>query len=177
MYNKWVALFSQTGSEILNITNNLKVDPYKIITNQQDISKINKQLLEKYKDKIIYLQKKPTEEEYIKVLEGADIITLHGWLRIIPANICNKYKIYNLHPGLITKYPILKGFNPQEKAFNLKLPTAGCVIHEVVPEVDSGKILEYSEFDITNNTLDEVYTKLHDSATLLWTKFLQGKVK
>ena len=44
-----------------------------------------------------------------------DLITLHGYLRIIPENICKQCKhIYNGHPGLINMYPELKGKDPQE---------------------------------------------------------------
>ena len=86
--------------------------------------------------------------------------------------MCENYRIYNLHPGLITKYPILKGFNPQEKAFRLKLPTSGSVIHKVTPVLDSGKILKSIEVDIKNLSLDEVYDKIHKSSSQLWTDFL-----
>jgi folate-dependent phosphoribosylglycinamide formyltransferase PurN len=45
------------------------------------------------------------------------IVTLHGWLRVIPAYVCERSRIYNGHPGLITKYPELKGKDPQVRAF------------------------------------------------------------
>ena len=43
------------------------------------------------------------------------LITLNGWLRIVPPDKCAKYNIYNGHPGLITKYPELKGKDPQQR--------------------------------------------------------------
>lgn len=174
---KWVALFSQTGSEILNVSNLLEINPYKIITNQQDITKINQTLLNKYKKQILTVDKKPSLSMYYNMLDDADLITLHGWLRIIPGEICNKYEIYNLHPGLITKYPELKGFNPQEKAYKLKLPTSGCVIHKVTPEVDSGEILASSEVSIKNLKLEDVYKILHNNASKLWYMFLNQKIR
>ena len=69
------------------------------------------------------------------------IVTLHGWLRIVPPYVCERSKIYNGHPGLITKYPELKGKDPQEKAFKLKHKTIGCVLHKVSAGVDEGKIV------------------------------------
>ena len=87
--------------------------------------------------------------------------------------MCENYNIYNLHPGLITKYPFLKGFNPQEKAFNLKLPTSGSVIHKVTSELDGGEILKSIEVDIKNLTLEEVYSELHKASSQLWVDFLQ----
>ena len=102
---------------------------------------------------------------------------MHGYLRIIPEYLCTNFHILNLHPGLITTYPELKGFNPQEKAFKLGLPTSGVVIHEVIPEVDSGKIIAAKETSIAGLTLDEVYTRLHDLATSTWIDVLQTELK
>ena len=100
---------------------------------------------------------------------------MHGWLRIVPEEICDKYEIYNGHPGLITEYPELKGKDPQVRAFEGKYKLAGSVIHEVVPEVDAGKILYEHAISIDGLTLDEVYSSLHDVSTNLWIDFLREK--
>ena len=99
-----------------------------------------------------------------------------AYSRIIPSEICKEYSIVNLHPGLITKYPILKGKDPQEKAYNLGLKTSGAVIHEVVAEVDSGKILDSIEISIEGLTLDEVYENLHKCSSELWIKFFKEHI-
>ena len=89
--------------------------------------------------------------------------------------MCEQYNIYNGHPGLITKYPELKGKDPQVRAYEGKYETAGSVIHEVVPEVDAGKILKEGEVDIKDKSLDEVYSSLHKLSTDLWIDFLKEK--
>lgn len=176
-FKKWVAFFSQTGSEILNISESLNRLPDLVVTNQSDLSKVNKDFLQKIKDRLIVIPNKPSVEDYYKLTKHIDfvnsIITLNGYLRIIPDFMCENYSIYNLHPGLITKYPFLKGFNPQEKAFNLKLPTSGSVIHKVTPVLDGGEILKSIEVNIENLTLEEVYNKLHKASSQLWINFLQ----
>lgn len=170
----WIALFSQTGSEIYNISKKLEKEPDLIITNRTDLKGINPWFLQKMYNRIVFIPKKPTIEDYLKVIpEGNHIITLHGYLRIIPGEICKKFNIYNLHPGLITDYPILKGFNPQEKAYNLQLPYSGAVIHKVVEEVDSGEILKSVRVHIKDLSLEEVYKKLHKASTKLWVNFLK----
>ena len=175
---QWIAFFSQTGTEILNISNKLNVFPSLIVTNKEDYKQINFELYNECYDRIEFLPKKPTLNDYIKLINKYQylfdnaIITLNGYLRIIPEELCNRFNIYNLHPGLITKYPSLKGFNPQEVAYVLNLPTSGCVIHKVTPELDSGEILKDIEVDIKGCTLDEVYSKLHDAAEEIWIDFL-----
>lgn len=173
----WIALFSQTGSEIYNISVLLGKEPDIIITNRTDLKNISPVFLMKMYGKIVFIPNKPSVKDYLKVIpEGNHIITLHGYLRIIPSEICDKYTIYNLHPGLITEYPELKGFNPQEKAYNLQLPYSGAVIHKVISEVDSGQILSSVEVSIKDLGLEEVYKELHKASTKLWVNFLKPLV-
>lgn len=175
---KWVAFFSQTGSEILNISKRLGKFPDTIICNGF-LDKTNKELLEN--KSVIYTRTKPTVSDY-KQFIGSDkdtLVTLHGWLRIVPREVCEHYNnIWNLHPGLITKYPELKGKDPQERVFNKShlYPDIGVVIHEVVPEVDEGPIkIEKSIKNIFANK-DDLYYNLHSIATEAWSEFLNETV-
>jgi len=181
----WISFFSQTGTEIHNLTNALNIYPSCIVTNKQDHTTTNSCLLattEFRQHKLnlsnlwVQLPKTPTVDEYKKVLDNFNnpVITLHGYLRIIPKEICEKYEIYNLHPGLIDKYPSLKGFNPQERAFREGYKLAGCVIHRVVPEVDAGEILLSQGINIEGMDLSEVYNALHKTAFDLWKSFFTG---
>ena len=175
----WTAFFSQTGSEIVNICESLNVWPDLIVTNREDgYEKISPKLqkrLNEGKQRMLFVEKKPTVERYHEAIRDGNIVTLHGWLRIVPEEICDKYEIYNGHPGLITEYPELKGKDPQVRAFEGKYKLAGSVIHEVVPEVDAGKILYEHAISIDGLTLDEVYSSLHDVSTNLWIDFLREK--
>ena len=67
MDNKWIAFFSQTGTEIVDIAESLQRWPDKIITNErpEHLRKINTKLLDK---EVIYLPNKPTVQDYEKVL-------------------------------------------------------------------------------------------------------------
>jgi len=180
----WVAFFSQTGTEIYNLSKALGIYPDAIITNKPSLEGINKELLcqtefrEHKLNKTIFhfLPAKPVISNYLKILKTFDkpVITLHGYLRIIPKEVCEEYEIYNLHPGLIDKYPSLKGFNPQERAFRDGYNLAGCVIHKVVPEVDAGEILMSQGIGIKGKTLNEVYSSLHEVAFDLWKSFFSA---
>ena len=170
---KWAALFSHTGSEIVNISNRLKRTPDLIITNNTPGSD---HIHEGIRDNI-YTQKKPSVEDYRNVLEDADIVTLHGWMRIVPPEICREYDIYNLHPGLITMYPELKGADPQTRVAEHdddRYKRIGCVIHKVVPEVDAGEILLVGS--VRNDLYGEkaISCRLHDMALSLWLELLNN---
>lgn len=177
----WIAFFSQTGTEIYNLSNALGIYPDAIVTNKSDLKTINKDLIKQIefrehklnKTILNYLPPKPAISDYLKILKefNSPVITLHGYLRIIPKDVCEAYEIYNLHPGLINKYPSLKGFNPQERAFKDGYKHAGCVIHKVVPAVDEGEIIMGQGVSIENKTLPEVYETLYGVAFDLWRSF------
>lgn len=176
---KWLTYFSRTGSEINNLIDKLGVFPFVVFTNREDLSSLPESVA---MCEIIQLPNKPTEQDYIEQLLEVDaagsnvVATLHGYLRIIPETVCKAVSMYNLHPGLVSKYPKLKGFNPQEKAYNMGLETSGVMIHRVIPEVDAGEILMEKEVSIESLTLDEIYNILHVEATELWVKFFKEEL-
>lgn len=172
---RWIPFFSQTGTEIMEIIAYTGIIPDKIITNldPSDADKINKVLFERFYDIIYFVPNRPSVEEY-EVLLGQNkgtLITLHGWLRIVPEKICKKYKIYNGHPGLITKYPELKGKDPQLRAFMGNYFTGGSVIHKVTPGVDEGPILLDKEVYLTGLDLDGIFRTLTYTSKTLWLEF------
>ena len=166
--NRWVALFSQTGSEIVEISERLNKWPDAIITNNSDYNKIHPSI-----QKRGFIKINQTQARTLNILhryaQYNDLITLNGWLKIVPADKCEQYNIVNGHPGLITRYPELKGFDPQKRfwADRMKYDYYGSVVHEVTAEVDEGKILSVSEkringlerdpFEILKNTSVEAW--------------------
>ncbi len=166
-----IALFSQTGSEIANLIDR-GYTPDKIIFNQKNKEKINSKINLNICNQIL-----KSDSKNINVLRElfgdpeTCYITLHGWLNIIPVEICNEYNIFNGHPGLITKYDFLKGKDPQIKAFNQSLPFIGCVIHKVIPGVDEGEIVLHREVLNNCKTLDDMFNTLKDISLNLWIDF------
>ena len=168
----WVTLFSQTGAEIADISESLGRWPDLIITNKRPnhLRTIDSRIVEYGYTELPNI---PTLEDIENVLKDNAIITLHGWLRIMPPDICEKYLIYNGHPGLITKYPELKGKDPQVRAFEGKYPIAGAVIHKVVAGVDEGKVILEEKFNAIDLSLDELFRILRDRSLFMWTTFLK----
>lgn len=170
----WIAFFSQTGGEIADISNSLGRWPDVIVTNErpEHLRTIDERV---EKQGYFTWANKPTEENYIELLEKYPdaIVTLHGWLRIVPPYVCERSKIFNGHPGLITEYPELKGKDPQEKAYKLKHEVIGCVLHKVTAGVDEGKIIDEERTNAWGLELDDIFRILKDRSLYMWTKFLR----
>ena len=169
----WTAFFSHTGTEIVNISNKIGRFPDVIVTNKEPgADDIHEGIQEN-----IYVPKKPAVQDYRGILQPDTIVTLHGWMRIIPPEICEEYEIYNLHPGLITKYPELKGADPQKRvaeSFNEeRYKHIGCVIHEVTAGVDEGPVLAECSTHNVYSGVETISCRLHDMATQLWIDFLK----
>lgn len=173
-----IVFFSQTGSEIVKLYEETGHIPSLIITNWRPESvralspAFNSLPL---KDRLVYLPNRPAVEDYLVFLEKFEdpIITLHGWLRVVPEEVCNAYEIYNGHPGLISQYKELQGKDPQEKAYSLALPKTGSVIHKVTSEVDGGEVVMQKEISIKGLELSEVFRKLRDCSFELWVEFFK----
>jgi methionyl-tRNA formyltransferase len=183
----WKALFTQSGSEIYEVSKRLGRFPDVIITNKkpEDMDKINPKLMEAAFDRFVFIPAKPTVEEYREAIRSAQVVTLHGFLRIVPPEICGRYRMYNGHPGLITMFPELKGKDPQAKVWFRHADTPyrihGHVIHEVVPEVDAGRVVSENAFECRHiyaefEGLDDYIKKLHSIAVDNWVDFMKRSI-
>ena len=182
MNKPWIAFFSQTGAEIADLCESLGRWPNRIITNKrpEELRTIDPRIIE---NGYLEVSNKPTEKELENILQyfNDPVITLHGWLRVMPPELCEKYNILNGHPGLITDYPELKGKDPQVRTWEgIKkeiYPTAGCVIHRVTSGVDEGKVLSFERFATWElESLDDLFSTLRDRSFYLWTNLLRGIV-
>lgn len=174
----WIACFSQSGTEIVEVARRLGKWPDYIFTDNKD-KKSYHPALQRHSAVIRENHKKIPEEieklaSMFKILRGETIVTLHGYLRILPEM---SMEVYNGHPGDIVKYPELKGKDPQKKALDLGLKSTGTVIHKVTEEVDGGEVLVYNTYGMRGDeTVDILSNRLRDISIDLWAKFLKGKV-
>lgn len=169
----WIAMYSHTGSEIKNISKKLGYQPDLVITNN-----INPGLSWK---QCINTARKPSVQDYRAVFnqtDGEPIITLHGWMRIIPPEICEEYMVYNLHPGLITENPELKGKDPQQRVFEmLNMPQyVGCVIHRATATLDDGPVIMSRRVLNTYPNVSTLTDVLHSMAGDMWIDFINNRL-
>ena len=174
----WIAMFSQSGSEIVEISKKLGRYPDYIFTNNK-VKETWHPELRRHSAVIRQTHNKIIDEihrtvDVFRLLRGEPLITLHGYLRIMPEM---PYEMYNGHPGDIINYPELKGKDPQKKALKLGLKSTGCVIHKVTEEVDGGEIISYNQYDMKEDeTLESLINNLRDMSVKMWVKFLEEKI-
>lgn len=172
----WVACVSQTGSELVNICKATGLKPDAILTTN------SKRLVDEIftLDVPLYVTNgRPTEEQYEYFFRGAKLVTLHGFLYILPRSVCEQLKasgayVYNGHPALLTEYPELKGKDKQEDAFyhKDKYPLMGSVIHECIAELDAGKIIIACDRPNDCESVDDAYSKLKQTSLITWLYFM-----
>ena len=179
----WSVFISQSGSEIKKISEILGVIPKIIITNNKN--KMNIEVIEYFKKYSCEVREIPfnpllahfSQEDIL----DSELITLHGFLRIIPKEFINQYKgeMFNGHPALISKYPELKGLNKQEDVYynKDKYPVIGSVIHRVTSVLDDGEIVK--ECNRINDviSLDDAYNKLKETSLMSWLLFLKNYIR
>jgi phosphoribosylglycinamide formyltransferase 1 len=71
---------------------------------------------------------------------GAELVACAGYLRIMTDRLVQAWagRMLNVHPSLL---PLFKGLHTHERALEARVAIHGCTVHEVVPELDSGRIL------------------------------------
>lgn len=172
---KWISFVSQTGGEILDLAHIFN-EEYVVYIATNHPEKLKQEVISFFKDRIITLPVKPEIIDYYDLhLEQYDLITLNGYLRLVPAEITKRYVIYNGHPGLISEFPELKGKDPQKRAFEGKYKRIGSVIHRVTELVDDGEVLTQSAINITNpkTTLDDYFVFLRGTSLTAWIQFIK----
>ena len=172
---RWVAIFSQSGNEIADIIETIKVKPDLILTDNNNPETITDRLEGRWK----YYTKGSIEETLgyeQEVCGDRLLVTLHGYLRLItPATIQKGIVILNGHPANIQAHPELKGKDPQEKTWeNINsYDEIGSVIHKVNEGIDEGNVL--ASFIIPNSkdfeTKDDLYATLRQTSLNSWTQF------
>lgn len=71
---------------------------------------------------------------------GAELVACAGYLRIMTDRLVESWagRMLNIHPSLL---PLFKGLHTHERALEAGVAIHGCTVHEVVPDLDSGRIL------------------------------------
>lgn len=74
-------------------------------------------------------------------------VALAGYMRILTPQFVERWRerIINIHPSLLPKY---RGLDTHQRALADGEANAGCTVHIVTEEVDSGEILAQSEVPI-----------------------------
>jgi folate-dependent phosphoribosylglycinamide formyltransferase PurN len=169
---RWIALFSQTGSELGKLAHEFDKWPCLTLTNNKNYE----QWVNNISPAVVSIMDTNAINNYLREIEPA-FITLHGYLRILPDDICERHEIYNGHPALITHYPELKGKDPQERTWDNKeqYPIIGSVVHRCTAELDGGEVVKSVSYVNRCSNKEELYNKLKESSFIAWKFFLKGR--
>jgi len=153
---KTVVFISGTGSNLKNLIrfSKIKKTPISIdlvISNTHKAKGLNFADQFNVKKKIFNFKiVKNDEEKILKLLEKKKIkfICLAGFMKVLSKYFIKKFngKIINIHPSLLPKY---KGLNTHSRAINNKDKFAGCTVHFVTAQLDSGEIILQKKIKIT----------------------------
>lgn len=163
----WIALFSQSGSEIAEIMERSGKYPDLILCD-----KVRCEWHPRIKDRAIVI---PDEviQKIIRLSDKNTLVTLHGYLRIIKPEAVKEH-MYNVHPGDIETYPELRGIHPQRKALDLGLPRTGVVIHRVDEGVDTGKVIASQQYVIYDHETEiSLINNLRELSINMWCELLE----
>lgn len=94
-----------------------------------------------------------------------DLIVLAGWMHILSAGFLDQFphRVINLHPALPGAFA---GTNAIERTYEAyragEVDIGGCMVHEVIPEVDAGRVIAAERVPIyPQDTLADFEARLH----------------
>lgn len=187
MVTKWYSLFSHTGNETWALARSEDVSlklVAAITNNTRYAGPLRYSGHSMYKaDSFAAVNKLLCSSD---VVEDGSLITLNGYMGIVPADVLRNLKergckVYNIHPAPIHLYPELRGKDPQERMYegiqNREYNYIGVVIHEVDEGVDTGKIVHWVlQLVDPSMTKEELYERLHELGTQAWESFFRERM-
>jgi len=90
-----------------------------------------------------------------------DWIIMAGWMRCVTNVLIDAYRdrVINIHPSLLPSFP---GIRAVEQALAAGVAIAGCTVHHVVLEVDSGPIVMQAAVPIfPDDTSESLHQRIH----------------
>lgn len=93
------------------------------------------------------------EEELLS--DGIQIVCHAGFMRIQSEAFATRWlgRQINIHPSLL---PSFKGLHPHKQALDAGVQIAGCTVHFVTPELDSGPIIAQAAVPVHSGDTPEV---------------------
>lgn len=89
-----------------------------------------------------YQRREDLDAAIVEVLRQYEVkwVIMAGWMRVVTPVLIDAFpdQIINIHPSLL---PSFKGVRAIEQALEAGVKIAGCTVHLVRPEIDSGPIL------------------------------------
>jgi phosphoribosylglycinamide formyltransferase-1 len=119
-----------------------------------------------------YQSREDLDRAIIKTLQEyqVDLVIMAGWMRVATQVLIDAFgdRILNIHPSLL---PSFRGTNAIDQALNYGVKIAGCTVHIVSLEVDSGKILEQAAVPVLDHdTVSSLQQRIQVQEHLIYPK-------
>lgn len=179
MKRPWVVLFSRSGKEIADLYEQTGRMPDAVLTNNLNMNTWDARLQPgcpiQYPIFIPFEERKDYVADTLREPHYRDaLITLHGYMKIIPKDLCESREIWNGHPGLINYYSELRGKDPQEKTWEniSSYQFIGSVVHRVTDKIDdTSTIKNYCMVNNTCKSKEDLYNTLRRTSLVSWLQF------
>ncbi len=103
-----------------------------------------------------YARREEFDAQIVKILHQHQVewVIMAGWMRLVTPVLIDAFpnRIINIHPSLL---PSFKGIRAIEQALASGVKIAGCTVHLVCLEMDSGEILMQAAVPILPNDTSE----------------------
>lgn len=101
---------------------------------------------------------------------GVDLVVLAGYMRLLSPEFVHHYegRMLNIHPSLL---PDFKGLHAQRQALEAGVTVAGCTVHYVDTEMDTGPILMQAQVPVLpGDTEDSLSARILEQEHKLYPK-------
>lgn len=112
---------------------------------------------------------------------GAELICLAGFMRLLDGRIIEAWRdrMINIHPSLL---PSFRGLDTHERALEAGVKLAGCSVHFVRPDVDTGPIIAQAAVPVLpGDTPDSLAARILEQEHLIYPMALrlvaEGRVR
>lgn len=164
---RWAVFASGTGTNLQNfidLESKLSKTKLELVVSDRPCSAIEK-AKSASKEIFQYSPKNSDfEEQLLDVLKkhSIDSIFLMGYMRILKASFLQSWaprRIVNLHPSLLPQY---KGKDAVKQALEAGEKIIGVSLHEVVAEMDAGKVLRQEKLQcLATESFDDLMKRIH----------------
>jgi len=109
-----------------------------------------------------YPSREALDEQIVHTLRQYEVecVVMAGWMRLITQVLIEAFpnRIINIHPSLL---PSFKGVQAVEQALSAGVKIAGCTVHLVTLEVDSGPILVQAAVPVlADDTAESLHARI-----------------
>ena len=114
------------------------------------------------------------EESLVDSLQSAavDLVVLAGYMRVVKGPMLDAFprRIINIHPSLL---PAFRGIAAWEQALDAGVAVAGCTVHYVDAEIDSGEIIAQSEVPVLpGDTAATLHARIQEAEHRLYPRVI-----